>query len=394
MMNCIFEFPATKQCISKVIYKLFPTVTLKRKDLKDRSKKNFFLNLQMKNRPGNALESVGVENVKFPDSWKVSTADINNIIIEIPTEWEVNDNPVWKVLKITGNTFSLYIHNKEVDLKFLGIANSFVWSQMFCDSLHKILLSLKLCIGHPQERYSDIDKKGCKCVVWNNIASQERLSNILSNKCDNIVPVTSLTEACRKCIYYLGNITKYENKKSKKLINDKKCNENEMNDNESDSESDSDEVNVDEITLNDDLHSDFMDILNKIMPSCSPEFKVLLESQIKNSSDTKDPRFRRWNPDVISICLTMYSRSPKAYADLKQSNSLILPSGRLLRYYKNSVSQQPGFVNENLQWMLKEADRKGIPASGRRGGLQLDEMQIQDDLQVCLELAIVNTIHL
>ena len=42
-------------------------------------------------------------------------------------------------------------------------------------------------------------------------------------------------------------------------------------------------------------------------------------------------------------------------------------------------------MSENLVWMRKEADRQNIPASGRRGGIQLDEMQIQDDLQVDLQ---------
>jgi hypothetical protein len=39
---------------------------------------------------------------------------------------------------------------------------------------------------------------------------------------------------------------------------------------------------------------------------------------------------------------------------------LILPSKRLLQFYKNSVPQAPGIVDENFQWMVKEADKKGI----------------------------------
>lgn len=75
-------------------------------------------------------------------------------------------------------------------------------------------------------------------------------------------------------------------------------------------------------------------------------------------------------------------RSPQAYKDLQDSNILKLPSGRLLRYYKNSVSQPPGLNKDNLRWMYSEAKRQNIPPSGWHGGIVIDEMQVQDDLQV------------
>ena len=33
-------------------------------------------------------------------------------------------------------------------------------------------------------------------------------------------------------------------------------------------------------------------------------------------------------------------------------------------------------------WIMNEADRQRVPSSGRRGGLLIDQMQIQDDIQV------------
>lgn len=59
------------------------------------------------------------------------------------------------------------------------------------------------------------------------------------------------------------------------------------------------------------------------------------------------------------------------------NGDLILPSGRLLRYYKNSVHQAPGVTEEMLNWMFKEAEAKEIPAAGRYGCIALDEMKIQ-----------------
>lgn len=49
--------------------------------------------------------------------------------------------------------------------------------------------------------------------------------------------------------------------------------------------------------------------------------------------------------------------------------------------YKNSVSQKPGLNDDVLQWMVHEADKLKLDSFGREGGLILDEMAIQEDLQ-------------
>lgn len=59
-----------------------------------------------------------------------------------------------------------------------------------------------------------------------------------------------------------------------------------------------------------------------------------------------------------------------------------MPSKRLLQYYKNSVDQAPGINIKQLEWMEKEAISKNVSEFGKRGGLVLDEMTIQDDIQV------------
>ena len=48
---------------------------------------------------------------------------------------------------------------------------------------------------------------------------------------------------------------------------------------------------------------------------------------------------------------------------------LVLPSGRLLRMYKNSCTQNPG-LNESVgQWMAQEAIKRKIGPEGREGGI-------------------------
>ena len=56
---------------------------------------------------------------------------------------------------------------------------------------------------------------------------------------------------------------------------------------------------------------------------------------------------------------------------------LVLPSGRHLRNYKNSCSQNPGLNDSVGKWMAQEAMKRKIGPEGKEGGIILDEMAIQ-----------------
>ena len=62
---------------------------------------------------------------------------------------------------------------------------------------------------------------------------------------------------------------------------------------------------------------------------------------------------------------------------MAKQDFLVLPSGRLLQYYKNSIHQTPGINPDLFLWMANEAEAKKIPTAGRSGCLALDEMKIQ-----------------
>ena len=127
-------------------------------------------------------------------------------------------------------------------------------------------------------------------------------------------------------------------------------------------------------------HSDFVDILDKVISECPERLKVFLVSQ-KNAV-TSCPNGRRWNKDVLRICLSLWCRSPRGYADLRSSGFVVLPSSRLLQYYKNSVNQVSGLNKEMLAWMQNEAKNKNLPPpEGYEGGILLDEMSIEGDIQ-------------
>ncbi|CAC5387161.1 unnamed protein product [Mytilus coruscus] len=81
------------------------------------------------------------------------------------------------------------------------------------------------------------------------------------------------------------------------------------------------------------------------------------------------------------ICLSLWCRSPRGYADLRASGFVVLPSSRLLQYFKNSVNQVSRVNKEMLSWMLNEAKNKNIPLEEYEGGMLLDEMSIESDIQ-------------
>ena len=61
---------------------------------------------------------------------------------------------------------------------------------------------------------------------------------------------------------------------------------------------------------------------------------------------------------IIRTCLSIWSKSPQAYKELRSGGILVLPSGRLLQYYKNSVKQEPGLNKEVFELMRDEAAKE------------------------------------
>ena len=73
-------------------------------------------------------------------------------------------------------------------------------------------------------------------------------------------------------------------------------------------------------------------------------------------------------------------RSPKVYEELKDSNMLILSSGRQLGRYKNKIPQGTGVNDDILKWMHSAAKDINLCPDGWSGGLIHDETAIQPDL--------------
>jgi hypothetical protein len=105
-------------------------------------------------------------------------------------------------------------------------------------------------------------------------------------------------------------------------------------------------------------------ILNKIFPDCPDKMKTFLFSQ--TMALERHPNGRRWNSDIVRLCLSLWCSSPHGYTDIRNSKCVFLPSQNLLQRYKNQVDQESGFKKDILHWMRNEAAL--IPSKGYEGG--------------------------
>ncbi|CAG2254808.1 unnamed protein product [Mytilus edulis] len=133
------------------------------------------------------------------------------------------------------------------------------------------------------------------------------------------------------------------------------------------------------LTVSDRDSNDIEVIFNEISKDCSSQILEFLMSQKKALSN--HPNGRCWNANIIRLCLTLWCRSPQCYTDLRDSGFLILPSQQILQIYKGRFHQKAGLNKELLHWMKNEAMHRNLSPEGYDGGLVLDEMSIQSDLQ-------------
>lgn len=122
------------------------------------------------------------------------------------------------------------------------------------------------------------------------------------------------------------------------------------------------------------------DVLDHVLKTVPDKIATFLKSQVLTIKS--HPNGRRWPRDIIRMCLSLYCRSPKTYHDLSRSGFVVLPCRRVLQRYKNCVQQQPGINPEMLEWMKSIAVEQNVSKDGYKGGLMIDEMAIQEDLQL------------
>ncbi|KAK3593262.1 hypothetical protein CHS0354_012355 [Potamilus streckersoni] len=296
--------------------------------------------------------------VLIPNECKAGKDSLGHLMITCPTLDVVNGKIVTCTLYF-GKTTCLMIRGAS-----LKIHQQIDFTQNAVDGLVYLCENLKLCKGRRcDEKYLASENEVKE--DWSRLYSKNEIDKrVRSGACKIIAPWTTREELCTVC-----RLLRYRKRKAEEeeedacIVPDIETSEdNKMTPVERPSMelepngtvADSPEVIL---TANADAETD--KLLKAVTISDVPErFNILLESQLRNNEKEKDPRHRRWNQDIINLCLNLYSKSPSAYQELKSSGFLTLPSKRLLQYYKNSVKEHQKNVDGNLPLMVRSKKTK------------------------------------
>jgi hypothetical protein len=105
-----------------------------------------------------------------------------------------------------------------------------------------------------------------------------------------------------------------------------------------------------------------------------------IENQVENAN--RKPTGRRYTAETTELAMSLYAGNPRTLENVKRNNQIILPSGKHLSRIKNTVKQTAGVNEPNLEWMRLIANEEGRPLSDFYGGLLIDEMKVQEDIEL------------
>ena len=277
---------------------------------------------------------------------------ISESVIKVYMESDIfcNDMPIMKsaYLNVEHGTWAMFVGKKEISLPENNIDPHFSLHTNSVSTVLFFLINFKVCMGKMAS--GDVTTRQLTVENIENMSNRSRERVLRSQNCSRVCSLmsTSPWPSCLSC----QKIKVCKSSPSVKYIN------------------------LDEAD-NDDLGH----ILNSVMSDAPPEMYDMLQEQ-KRQLQAKSPNGHRWSIQTIRICLSLWLRNPKAYQDLIDSGMLILPSRSTLKLYKNDVYQHAGFNMEVFDWMRLEANNQSLPPHGYHGGLILDEMAIEEDLQM------------
>ena len=302
------------------------------------------LNWMRLNTPSNIIFTSGEQGFDLMYQTKI-TIDSNPVLIQA------------KVLYPEHADWQLFVDGIAVKMLQNGIDPTFDTTLQHFSNIIEIICHVKPCLGVDagsqqsndviQQRKLSVEGKSVKVIVK-------------SRYCYGMIDWTTNTDSCKNCYRH-----KTLPRKQKPTQTDKQATSTTTDTSE-------------DILLSAQDHNEMKNLLDKIFDGAPPEMKTLLRSQY--DAIHTHPNGRRWPREIISTCISLWLRSPGNYDELRDSNMIVLPTGRLLRRYKNCVHQVPGINKKMFDWMYKAAQEQNIPDYGYAGGLIHDETKIQDNL--------------
>lgn len=290
-----------------------------------------------------------------PDNWFIFKKCTTYVIFGYFYDITFNGLSAFLHLKLSSDSsVTLHMNKQLVDLNIFHISNNIEFTHTSIAALFHCMKLLHPCQGYKiksSKEHSICSSSVCTKYICKD-AGGEIQSVLRHQQCMGYVPLSSIKFICKKCKQFINN------KKKKNVKADEKENQ-------------SSELSKDEI----------LSKLKTLAPNLHANQLVLFQSQIL-ASNMKSMKGMRWDKDVISMALSLYNRNPAAYRDITQNSWLQLPSESLIKLYKNAVQQSPGIVPQMMLWMSNEAKSQNLTTEGYYGGIILDEMAIQEDIQI------------
>lgn len=291
----------------------------------------------------------------LPPNWFIFHKDSISVTFGHLSEVRFNGQPSTLYLKLTAcNSVSVEMDHTPIDLKEYYIPDTIRYTNSSIPALFHCMSILQPCQGYEilkQDEHSLSDSSKCIKVQ---MQSGNNITYILKHKdcirCLKLQLKSSTT--CKKCTVFVRNRKKLQ------------------------------KVGEKENKIPKPLSKDEILIKLKILaPNLHDNQLSLMQSQIV-ASNINNKKGMRWDKEIICMSLSLYNRNPAVYRDLTLNKWLLLPSEQLLKVYKHAVQQKPGIVPNMMQWMYNESMRQISIPEGYYGGIILDEMAIQEDLQI------------
>ena len=106
------------------------------------------------------------------------------------------------------------------------------------------------------------------------------------------------------------------------------------------------------VEIDHELNGDFTQILDSAGAKVTPFMNLFWQEQKRLFARTYTGV--HYHPMIIRFCLSLASKSPSCYEELRNSGALILPSQRRLKEYRNAIRPKRGFQKEVLDVLKAE----------------------------------------
>lgn len=136
------------------------------------------------------------------------------------------------------------------------------------------------------------------------------------------------------------------------------------------------EIQRSSVEVDHQLSQDITSILGKSEKNITPFMDLFWQQQKKLS--TRSSTSVRYHPMIIRYCLSLATKSPACYEELRKSKILVLPSQRTLKDYRNCIRPKAGFQEEVIE-ELKDLTNSYFDVQ-RYIVLLFDEMKIMSNL--------------